>query len=114
MKFELHGRHPRRLDLRRIRATDERAARHDGHDLALPPNSALEAAPASAPTFSLEPTAPTEDGWLDPAAGAAVSTAIEPNTSLILRKARDSAVPDSSLDSSPDSEPSAPLPIESD
>src|SRR3954471_22932848 len=25
---------------------------HDGHDFALPPNSALEAAPPSAPTFS--------------------------------------------------------------
>ena len=36
--------------------------------------------------------------------------AIEPNTSLILREARDSKVPDSF----PDSEPPAPLPIESD
>src|SRR3954467_11153572 len=36
--------------------------------------------------------------------------AIEPNTNLILREARDSTLPDSS----PDSEPSAPLPIESD
>ena len=83
---------------------------HDGHDLALPPNSALEAAPASASTLNSEPTALIKDGWLDTASGAAVSMAIEPNTSLILCEARDSKVPDSF----PDSEPSAPLPIESD
>ena len=39
------------------------------HDLALPPNSALEAAPASAPTLSSEPTAPIEDGRLDATSG---------------------------------------------
>ena len=39
---------------------------------------------------------------------AAISTAIEPNTNLVLRGARDSKVPDSF----PDSEYSAPLPIE--
>src|SRR4051812_17279618 len=83
---------------------------HDGHDLTLPPNSALEAAPVSAPTLSLEPTALIEDGWLDPASGAAISTTIKPNTSLVLCEARDSKVPDSSSDS----EPSAPLPIEPD
>src|SRR3954462_7709959 len=54
---------------------------HDGHDLTLPPNSALEAAPALASTLSSEPTAPIEEGWLDTASRAAVSTAIEPNTS---------------------------------
>ena len=42
---------------------------HDGHDLALPPNSALEAAPVSAPTPSSKPITPTEDGWLDTASG---------------------------------------------
>ena len=83
---------------------------HDGHDLALPPNSAPEAAPASAPTLNSEPTAPIEDGWLDTASGAAISTAIEPNTSPIFCEAHDSK----ELDSSPDSEPSAPLPIEPD
>ena len=82
----------------------------DGHDLALPPNSAQEAAPVSAPTLSSEPTAPIEDEWLDADSGAAISTAIEPNTSLVLCEARDSKVPDSF----PDSEPSAPLPIEFD
>ena len=83
---------------------------HGGHDLALPPNSAQEAAPVSAPTLSLEPTAPIEDGWQDTASGAAISMVIEPNTSLVLCKARDSKMPDSF----PDSEPSAPLSIESD
>ena len=39
----------------------------DEHDLALPPNRALEAAPASALTLNSEPTAPIEDGWLDTA-----------------------------------------------
>ena len=82
----------------------------DGYDLALPPNSTPEVAPASAPTLSSDPTAPIEDRWLDTASGAAVSTAIEPNTSIILYAARDSKVPDSFSDS----EPSAPLPIESD
>src|SRR4051812_44063113 len=81
----------------------------DEHDLALPPNSALEAAPASAPTLNSEPTAPIEDGWLDTASGAAISTALESNISPVLCKTRDSEGPDSS----PDSEPSAPLPIES-
>ena len=82
----------------------------DGHDIALPPNSALEAAPESAPTLSSEPTSPIEDEWLDTALGAMISMAIEPNTIPVLCKACDSKVPDSS----PDSEPSAPLPIESD
>ena len=82
----------------------------DGYDLALPPNSTPEATPASALTLSSEPTAPIEDGWLDTTSGVAVSTAIEPNTSLILCEARDCKV----SDSFPDSEPSAPLPIESD
>ena len=83
---------------------------HDGHDLALPPNSAQEAAPVSPPTLSSEPTAPIEDGWLDTASGAAISMAIELNTSLVLCEARDSKVPDSV----PDSEYSAPLSIEPD
>ena len=82
----------------------------DGYDLALPLNSALEAAPASAPTLRSEPTSPIEDEWLDTASGAAISTAIESNTNPVLREARNSKVPDSS----PDSEPSTPLPIESD
>ena len=50
------------------------------------------------------------DGWLDTASGAATSTAMEPNTDIVPCKTRDSKVPDSL----PDSEPTAPLPIESD
>ena len=68
------------------------------------------AAHESAPTHSPEPIAQIEDGWLDTASGAATSTAMEPNTDLVPYKAHDSKVPDSS----PDSEPPAPLPIESD
>ena len=64
----------------------------------------------SAPTPSSEPITPIEDGWLDTASGAAICTAIKPNTSLVLCEARDSKVPDSL----PETEPSAPLPIESD
>ena len=62
----------------------------------------------SAPTLSSEPTAPIGDERLDVAPEAAISTAIEPNTSLVLCEACDSKVPDSF----PDSESSAPLPIE--
>ena len=83
---------------------------HDEHDLALPPNSTLEAAPASAATSSSEPAAPIEDGRLDAASGAAIPTTVEPNTSPVLCKTCDSMEPDSS----PDSEPCVPLPSESD
>ena len=82
----------------------------DAHDIALPPNSALEAAHTSVPTIDSEPTASIEDQRLDATLGAAISEAIEPNSSPALRMARDSEEPDSS----PNSEPPAPLPIESD
>ena len=42
---------------------------------------------------------PSEDGWMDPAPKTAHSSAIEPDTSLVPRKARDSEVPDSDPDS---------------
>ena len=71
---------------------------HDKHDLTLPPNGALEAAPAPAPTLSSESTAPIEDGQLDATSGAAIQMAIEPNTSPVLCKTRDSREPDSSPD----------------
>ena len=83
---------------------------HDEHDLALPPNKALESAPTSASTPSSELTASIEDGRLDATSGAATPTAIEPSTSSVLCETRDSKEPNSS----PDSEPSVPLPIESD
>ena len=47
---------------------------------------------------------------MDAALGAAISTVIEPNTSLVLCKARDSKV----SNSLPDPESSVPLPIKSD
>ena len=83
---------------------------HDGHDLALQPDSALEATHQPAPTLDSEPAAQIEDGWLDTASGAATSTSIQPNIDLVPHEARDSEVPDSL----PDSEPPAPPPIESD
>ena len=83
---------------------------HDGHDLALLPDSDLEAAQVSAPTLSSEPIAQIEGRWIDAALGASTSTAMEPNTYLVLGETRDSEAPDSL----PDSEPSASLPIESD
>ena len=83
---------------------------HDEHDLALPLNSALEAAPASALTLSSEPTASIKDGRSDATSGAVIPTAIELNTSPALHETHDSK----ESDSSPDSEPFAPLPIKSD
>ena len=53
---------------------------HGEHDLALQPDSTLEAALEPAPIFNSEPAAQVEDGWLDTASGAATSTAMEPNT----------------------------------
>ena len=82
----------------------------EGHDLALPPDSVLEAAHASVPTPNSEPITPIEDERLDVTLGAAIPKAIEPNASPALCTTRDSEDPDSS----PDSEPPAPLPIESD
>ena len=78
---------------------------HDGHDLALLPDSALEAAHESAPTINSEPTSQIEDGWLDTASGAATPTAMEPDTDLVTCEARDSEVPDSSSDSGPPAPP---------
>ena len=42
---------------------------HDGHDLALQPDSNLEAPHESTPIFNSEPAAQIEDGWLDTASG---------------------------------------------
>ena len=64
----------------------------------------------SAPTPSSELITPIEDRWLDTTTGAAISTTIEPNTIPALCEIRDSKEPNSS----PDSEPSTPLPIKSD
>ena len=53
---------------------------YDGHDMALPPDSTQSVAQVPAPTISLEPTVPIGDGRLNAAPGAAIPTAIEPNT----------------------------------
>ena len=52
------------------------------------------------------------DGWIDPATEAASSATIEPNIDHTLHESRDATL----LDPSPatDSEPPAPVPIESD
>ena len=68
------------------------------------------AAHASVLTIDSEPTVPIEDQRLDAASGAATLEAIETNPSPALRMAYDSEEPDSS----PNSEPPAPPPIESD
>ena len=82
----------------------------EGHDLALPSDSVLEAAHASVPTPNLEPIAPIKDERLDVTSGAAIAKEIEPNASPTLCMIRDSEDPDSF----PNSKPPAPLPIESD
>src|SRR3954469_22639727 len=82
----------------------------EGHDIALPPNSVLEAAHAPAPILDSERVAFVGDERLDVTSGAAISKAIEPNASPALRVAHDSEDPDSS----PSSEPPASLPIELD
>ena len=74
------------------------------------PDSAQSAAQVPAPTISSEPAAPVGDGRLDAAPEAATSMVIEPDTSLVPRKASDSKVPDSD----PDSVNPAPLPIKPD
>ena len=73
----------------------------EGHDLALPPDSVLEAAHASVPTPNTEPIAPIEDERLDVTSGAAIPKAIESNASPALCTTRDSEDPDSSPDSEP-------------
>ena len=52
------------------------------------------------------------DGWIDPAMEAALSSAIEPSIDLTLHGSRDAELPDPSP--ATDSEPAAPVPIESD
>src|SRR4051812_731190 len=82
----------------------------EGHDIALPPDSALEAAHAPAPPLDSEPATFVEEARSDVTSGAATLKAIEPNTSPTLRVAHDSKEPDSS----PDSGPFMPPSIESD
>ena len=85
---------------------------HDEHDLALPSDNVREIAPATTPTLNSEPVAPSKDGWIDPATEATFSSAIEPSIDLTFDESRDAKLPDSSP--ATDSEPPAPVPIESD
>src|SRR4051812_13290965 len=73
----------------------------EGHDIALPTNSALVAAHAPASILDSEPGASFEDKRLDVTSGAAILKAIEPNASPALRMAHDSKEPDSSPNSGP-------------
>ena len=84
----------------------------DEHDLALSSDSVQEIAQAAAPTLNSEPVAPSMDGWMDPTTKTLPSLAIEPSIDLTLHKSRDAELPDSSP--ATDSEPPAPVPIESD
>ena len=69
---------------------------HDEHDLALPSDSVLETAPATAPTLNSEPIVPSMDGWIDPATEAVSSAAIEPSIDLTLHESRDAKLSDPS------------------
>ena len=84
---------------------------HDEYDLVLSLDNVREIAAATAPTLNSEPVAPSRDGWIDPATEAVSSAAIEPNIDLTLHESRVAKL----LDPSPatDSEPPAPVPIES-
>ena len=85
---------------------------HDEYDLALPSDSVQEIAQVTAPTLNSEPGAPSADGWMDPAVEALPLAAIEPNIDLTLHESRVVKLPDPSP--ATDSEPPAPVPIESD
>jgi len=85
---------------------------HDEHDLALPSDSVQETAAATAPTLNLEPVAPSMDRWMDPTMEAVSSAAIEPSIDLTVHKSHDAKL--SNPSPAKDSEPPAPVPIESD
>ena len=85
---------------------------HDEYDLVQPLDRIQEIAPAAAPSLNSEPVAPSKDGWIDPAMEAVPSAVIEPNIDLTRHESRVAKLPDPSL--ATDSEPPAPLPIDSD
>ena len=85
---------------------------HDEYDLSLSSNHIQEIALVAAPNLNSELVAPSMDGWMDPVMEAVSSVAIEPNIDLTLHESRDAEFPDSSP--ATDSEPPAPVPIESD
>ena len=85
---------------------------HGEHDLALPSDSVREIALATGLTLNSEPIAPSKDGWIDPVTEAVSLAAIEPNIDLTLHESRVAKLPDPSP--AMDSEPPAPIPVESD
>ena len=85
---------------------------HDEYDLALPSDHIQEISPAAAPSLNSEPVAPSMDGWIDPVAESVSSAPIEPNIDLTLHESRVTKLSDPSP--ATDSEPPAPVPIESD
>ena len=85
---------------------------HDEYDLALPSDSVQEIAPAAAPSLNSEPIAPSMDGWIDPVTEVVSSAAIQPNIDLTLHESRVAKLSDPSP--ATDSEPPAPVPVESD
>ena len=85
---------------------------HDEHDLALSSDSVREIPPAATLAFNPEHIASSEDGWMDPATGAAHSAAIEPNTDITSYETCVAGSLDSS--SATDSEPPASVPIDPD
>ena len=52
----------------------------DEHDVTLALDNVREIASATTPALNPEQSAPSEDGWIDPAMEATLSVAIEPNT----------------------------------
>ena len=84
---------------------------HDEYDLALPSASVQKIAPATTPTLNSEPVAPSMDGWIDPATKAIPSAAIEPKIDLTLHESLVAKLSDPTP--TMDSEPPAPVPIES-
>ena len=84
----------------------------DEHDLDLPSDNIRVIAPAAAPRNNPEQTAPSEDGWMDPAMEAAHSLALEPNTDPTSYESGVIGPPASSPAAG--SEPHASVPIKSD
>ena len=85
---------------------------HEEYDLALPSDSVQEITPAAAPSLNSEPVVPSMDRWIDPVTEAISSVAIKPNIDLTLHESRVAKLPDPSP--ATDSEPPAPVPVESD
>ena len=85
---------------------------HDEHDVALPSDSVREITPATTPALNPEQIVSSEDGWIDPAAEAAPSAVIEPNTDPTSYEAGVIGPSDSSPATG--SEPRASVPIEFD